>query len=133
MKIVVPDRLKPVVEQVRANPRLQAGVALIGILFLGWLFLLLGDLRQANLTELEAARARLAQVEQLAGQDVWLQRSEESQRMADVLAAEIPDAQSPGLAQAAFQGWLNNIVETQPGLPPANGNMCSNAMAPPRS
>jgi hypothetical protein len=99
--------------QVRANPRLQAGLGLIAVLLVGWIFLVLGDLRAAKLRQLQDARHRLAQVQQLAGQDVWLQRADQAERLARMLAAELPPTRSPGLAQAAFQGWLKQIVDPQ--------------------
>ena len=78
--------------QVRANPRLQAGLGLIAVLLVGWIFLVLGDLRAAKLRQLQDARHRLAQVQQLAGQDVWLQRADQAERLARMLAAELPPA-----------------------------------------
>lgn len=99
--------------QVSANPRLQAGLGLIGLLLVGWIFLVLGDLRTAKLRQLQDARHRLAQVQQLAGQDVWLQRADQAERLARMLDAELPPARSPGLAQAAFQGWLKQFVDPQ--------------------
>ncbi len=106
MRPPVPPQLKLLLIQVRANARLQAGLALIGLLLIGWVFLVLGDWRDAQLAKLEQGHQRLAQVRQLAGEQVWLQRAEDARRLADLLDAEIPPAQSPGLAQAAFQSWL---------------------------
>lgn len=105
--------LRPLLAQVRSNPRLQAGLVLIAALVLGWLFLVLGDMRDAQLQRLDQARQRLAQVQQLAGQEVWFERADEAERIAEALDAEIPAARSPGLAQAAFQGWLREIVDSQ--------------------
>lgn len=111
MRLVLPAQLKPVLAQVRANPRLQAGLALVVVLLLGWVFLVLGDLRDAQLQLRDQARERYVQVRLLVGQDVWLQRADEATRLADALDAEIPRVQSAGLAQAAFQGWLKGIVD----------------------
>ena len=115
MKFVVPAGLKPLLAQVQGNPRLQAGLSLAALLVVGWLVLVLGDVRDAQLQQREQARQRYIQVRQLVGQDVWLQRANDAARLADTLDAEIPSAQSPGLAQAAFQGWLKQIVDSQGG------------------
>ncbi len=108
-------RLQPLLQEVRANPRLLAGLAVIGALVLGWFFLVLGDWRAARLAELEQTRQRLVQVQQLADQEEWPERAAEAVRLADALDAEIPEAASPGLAQADFQGWLREIADAQPG------------------
>ena len=86
---------------------------MILLLLLGWVFLVLGDQRDAALARLDMARQRLAQMQQLAGQSEWLGRAQQARQVADVLDAEIPRAQSAGLAQADFQGWLKGIVDSQ--------------------
>jgi hypothetical protein len=112
----LPASWRPLLDQVRANPRLQAGIAVIGLLLVSWVVLVLGDLRQAQIVRLEQARARYIQVRQLSGQDVWLQRAAEAGKLADALEAEIPQAASAGLAQAQFQGWLKDMTDSQ-GVP----------------
>ena len=113
MKMKLPPAVQKLVAQVGANPRLQAGLVLMAMLVAGWVFLVLGDWRNEQLQRLEQVRQRLAQVRQLSGQTVWLQRADEAQRLADVLDAGISPAASPGLAQADFQGWLKQIVDSQ--------------------
>lgn len=113
MNVSLPAGLRPLWAQVRGNPRLQAGLALIALLVAGWVFLVLGDLRAARLEQRQQALQRYVQVRQLVGQEVWLQRADAANRLADALAAEIPPAQSPGLAQAAFQDWLKKIVDSE--------------------
>ena len=115
MRPALQAKLEPMLAQVRGNPRLQLGLVLIGVILVGWIFLLLGDIRASRAQALEQARQRLAQVHQLSGQDEWIRRAEVSHRLAAALAAEIPPAQSPGLAQAAFQGWMQQIVDDAPG------------------
>jgi hypothetical protein len=104
------------VEQVRDNPRLQGGLLLIAGLVAGWLFLVLGDLRQDGLRRLDQARQEYFRVRQLAGERDWPQRADAAVKLADALSAEIPDVASAGLAQAAFQDWLKDIVDDQ-GVP----------------
>ena len=123
MKLAIPPRLVPLVDEVKGNPRLQLGLVLIAALVLGWLFLVLGDQRKAAIEELGDARQHYFQVRQLAGQDVWEARAAEAEALAGALEAEVPPVASAGLAQATFQGWLGGIpgiagaqvrVETQP-------------------
>jgi len=116
LKLMIPPQATQLVAQIKANPRLQAGMALILLLLAGWILLVLGDARQARLADLEDGRERLVQVKQLAAERVWLERAEEATNLAKILSAEISPAPSPGLAQAAFQGWLREIVDSQ-GLP----------------
>lgn len=106
-------RLRPLLGQINGNPRLLGGVVLIALLVVGWLWLVIGDQRAEQVRELERGHERLAQIKQLAGQKIWLQRAEEAERLGAMLAAELPPADSPGLAQADFQGWLRGIVDAQ--------------------
>lgn len=106
-------RLKPLLLQIKGNPRLQLGMALIASLLLAWVFLVLGDVRTAALQRLDQGRERLSQMRQLAGQQVWLERAQQASQLAGVLDAEIAPARSSGLAQADFQGWLREIVQSQ--------------------
>lgn len=113
MNLTLPPRLRLLVVEIRDNPRLQLGTVLIGALILGWLVLVLADWRKEKLVVLEQARQRLAQVQELAGQQVWIERADAAGRLSTTLEAEIPAAASPGLAQAEFQGWLQDIVSAQ--------------------
>ncbi|MGN6111802.1 MAG: hypothetical protein ACTHOC_02120 [Luteimonas sp.] len=106
-------RFAPLVAQVRANPRLQVGLAAIVVIVVGWGVLALGDAREAAVGKMFQAQQRYAQVRQLSGQDVWTQRAADAGQLADALEAEIPPARSPGLAQATFQGWVKTIVDSQ--------------------
>lgn len=108
------SRLQPLRDQLQANPRLQLGVVLIAVIVLVYVVLVLSDWRAAKLEDLAKAHQRLEQVRQLAGQQEWPERAAEATRLLEVLRAEIPDAASAGLAQADFQGWLGEIVQSQP-------------------
>lgn len=105
-------RFAPLVAQIRANPRLQVGVLAIGLLLLAGLWLALGDWRNALRAETAQVQDRAQRMQSLAGQDVWLERAEEAERIAQRLIAELPLADSPGLAQAALQSWLRDVVAT---------------------
>lgn len=113
MNLTLPPRLRPLLAEFKGNTRLQVGAVLIALLVFGWLMLVLADWRSQKLVELEQARQRLAQIQGLAGQEVWIERAEAAHTLAQALRAEIPSATSAGLAQAQFQGWLREIVDTQ--------------------
>jgi len=110
----LPPQLLPLAAQIRGNPRLQAGLGLIGAIVLLWLFLLLGDWRQARIEVLQASQHRLEQTRDLARQKDWAERAGQAKQLADSLQAEIPPAASPGLAQAEFQSWLRQLADSQP-------------------
>lgn len=111
MKIQAP--LKTLANEISRNPRLQAGAALILLLILGWIFLVLGDWRKAEVSALTDAQQRLTQVRALAGQKSWENRADGARKLADALSAEIPPVASAGLAQADFQNWLRELVNSQ--------------------
>lgn len=97
-------------QELRGNPRLQVGLlAVAGILLLS-LWWTLGDWRMGLAKEIDRANERLARVNQLADQDEWLVRAEAAQSLRATLEAEIPAAASAGLAQAAFQSWLSQLI-----------------------
>jgi len=128
----IPAEWRPLVEQVRANPRLQAGLGVIALLLVAWVVLVLGDVRKAQIARLEQARARYVQVSRLAGQEVWVQRAADAAKLADALEAEIPQAASAGLAQAQFQGWLKQITDSQ-GVPIRMDTQAPVRLEPPSS
>ncbi|MGH8075373.1 MAG: hypothetical protein ACREO4_15080 [Lysobacter sp.] len=116
MKLEVPSQLRPMLGELKDSQRLQLGLGLIALVVLFWLMLVLGDWRAAKLEALQDARARLAKVQALAGQQAWIERADAAKQVADALQAEIPAAASPGLAQAEFQGWLRELANAQ-GVP----------------
>ena len=79
----LPAQLSPLVAQIRANPRLQAGLGVISAIVLLWLFLLLGDWRQARIAVLQASQQRLEQTRNLARQKDWAERAEQARLLAD--------------------------------------------------
>ena len=113
MKPLVTGRAIAMLDELRGNYRLQIGTGLIALLIMGWLLLMLSDLRDKKLGELADARQRLEQTKALAKQGVWMERADTAERLQAVLQAEIPPVASPGLAQADFQGWLREIVDAQ--------------------
>lgn len=108
------DKLR---QQFRQTPWLKWAALLIGALVaMHVLQLLQGALNAAQENSIDQ-EVRLRQVQSLRGQDVWLEREQESARILEGLAASIPTARTPGVAQAALQGWIstlgNSISNTQ--------------------
>jgi hypothetical protein len=97
--------------EVTGNRRLQAGIAVIATLLLVWLWAVLGDWRQGLEQDRAQVEQRIERMQEMAGQDYWVERQVEAVALRDALAAEIPPAESPGLAQAAFQSWLTRQFE----------------------
>lgn len=111
------ERVAPLLVELRGNRRLQYGVAAITLLLLLWVWLVLADWREGLAQEIQQTEERLLRVRGLADQDIWLERAAEARALRDALAAEIPPADSPGLAQAAFQSWLQRLLESQGAQP----------------
>lgn len=93
--------------ELRNNPRLRWGVALIiGIFWLYGILLLRETLQEqeqqhrATAQSISRLRAQLAQPE-------WLSRVAPARNMAVQLEGRLWQAPTSGLAQAAFQDWLN--------------------------
>lgn len=97
------------------NRRLRLGVfAIAGILAL-YLFLVLQDWRAALAQEYGARTEHLYKMRALAGQDEWIERARVMAELREALEAEIPEATTPGLAQASVQGWVRDVVSAYGG------------------
>lgn len=98
--------------QWRENPRLRLGGWVVLAILALYLFLVLGDARQAWAVRVAEASDRLERVRSLVGQDVWVERAAQAAQSLSALEAEIPAAATPGLAQAAMQGRLRELVSS---------------------
>ena len=93
--------------QLRDNPRLRWGVALmVGILWLYAVLTLRETLEERELQHRAAAQSLVRLRAQLA-QPEWTDRVAPVKTMAVQLEARLWQAPTSGLAQAAFQDWLN--------------------------
>lgn len=92
-----------------ANARFRAGVVVILMILVAWAILALGDLRRQWTAAYGEELGRLRRVQSLSGQNVWLQRAEAAKVLRAALEAEIPAANTPGLAQAAVQTRFNEF------------------------
>ena len=92
--------------QLQGNRRLQAGLAIIVLLLLAFAWQWTDSLRVRYQELAMQAEIDLRRIQGLRGDDAWFERAAEAGRMRDALQAEIPQAGTPGLAQAALQSWL---------------------------
>lgn len=97
--------------QWQASQRLRIGVLAIGAILLVWLFLVLQDWRASLAQEYAARTEHLYKMQALAGQDEWIERARSTAEARAALEAELPDAATPGLAQANVQGWVRDLVK----------------------
>ena len=92
------------------NARLRWGVAVIALVIGVWVFLVLRDWRDALAEEYLDRHAYLVKMQSLVGQDEWLERAEAAARIRAALEAEIPSADTIGIAQATVQTWARDLV-----------------------
>lgn len=92
------------------NPRLRAGLIVIGTLLLLYQLMGLSDLRERMTSDLVDKQMQLVRVQSLSKEDGWDQRATAVHTILEALQAEIPDSDSLGLAQATMQGWLRDMV-----------------------
>lgn len=92
------------------NARLRWGVAVIALVIGVWVFLVLRDWRDALAEEYLDRHAYLVKMQSLVGQDEWLERAEAAARIRAALEAEIPLADTIGIAQATVQTWARDLV-----------------------
>jgi len=93
--------------QLRDNPRLRWGVALIIGIF--WLYgiLLLRDNLQQQTQQHRATAQSVTRLQAQLAQPQWPTRVTPAKVMAVQLEGKLWQAATPGLAQAALQDWLN--------------------------
>ncbi len=93
--------------QLRDNPRLRWGLALVvGILWL-YVILLLRDNLQEQTQQHRMAVQSIARLRAQFAQPEWVARVEQAKILSVQLEGRLWQAPTSGLAQAAFQDWLN--------------------------
>lgn len=103
-------------DELKANPRLRLGLWLVaGIVWL-YALLLLRDETSRVASEHHALAKKLSRVAATAGQTVWAARVEPARAMQVELEGRMWRESTIGLAQAALQDWLNQVVQ-QSALP----------------
>jgi hypothetical protein len=98
------------ISQLRDNPRLRWGVALIIGIF--WLYgvLVLRETLQAEEQQLRVATNATARLRAQLAQPEWASRVIAAKTMSVQLEGKLWQAPTSGLAQAAFQDWLNSTM-----------------------
>lgn len=93
--------------QLRDNPRLRWGVfCIIGIFWLYGILLLRESLQEQTQRHRAAAQA-ISRLQMPLAQTEWVERAIPAKIMAVQLEGRLWQAPTTGLAQAAFQDWLN--------------------------
>lgn len=93
--------------ELRNNPRLRWGVALMAGLFWLYAILLLRETLQEQELQHRAAAQSITRLRAQLAQPEWTGRVEPAKIMAVQLEGRLWQAPTSGLAQAAFQDWLN--------------------------
>jgi hypothetical protein len=96
---------------IRANPRLQAGLAVVAAILVLYGVLVLLELRQAREQAYIQRVEQLRKMRALAGQDAWIGRAQAAARVRQALAAEIPELETVGVAQAQLTSWVREIAQ----------------------
>lgn len=98
-------------QSLRDNPRLRWGVALIvGLFWLYGVLLLQEDLDERSRQRRTAAQTN-ARLQAQSEQPEWTTRLAPAKALAVQLESQLWQAPTPGLAQAAFQDWLNASLQ----------------------
>lgn len=105
------DSLSTLLAGIKANPRLRLGLWLI--VGIAWLYglLLLRDEAQHAASEHQALARKAARIQAQAAQSEWPKRVEPAQALQLQLESRLWRESTIGLAQAAFQDWLNQAVQ----------------------
>ncbi len=105
-------------KQLRAQPRLRWGLALIvGILWLYTILLLRDDLQEQTQRHRMAVQS-IAHLRAQLEQPEWVARMEQAKVVSVQLEGRLWQAPTSGLAQAAFQDWLNSAMTKSSALNP---------------
>ncbi len=105
------ESLSSLLAGVKANPRLRLGLWLIvGIAWLYGVLLLRDEVRRAA-SDHQALASNVARIQAQAKQTEWPARVEPAQALQLELESRLWRESTIGLAQAAFQDWLNQAVQ----------------------
>ena len=98
--------------EIRANRRLQVGLALIGAILVFYAVLVLFELRRDQQAAYVQRLEQLQKMRKLAGQDEWIGRAQAAARVRRGLAAEIPEFETVGVAQAQLTSWVREVAQS---------------------
>ncbi len=104
--------LAPLGEELKRNPRLRLGLIVIVALVAIYQITGISRWRAGLVADYALQQSRLLRIRSISKQDGWARRAADAASMRKALQAEISDANSVGLAQATFQGWLSGLVRS---------------------
>lgn len=96
--------------ELRSNARLRLGLYVIGFILLFYLISLLGTARDQLHGRYVAVAQQHANDVRVAGQAYWPKRAEQAQSRLLKWQGLLWHADSPGLAQADLQSWMNGLA-----------------------
>lgn len=100
------------------NPRVRFALPLMALLVLLLVWQPIHDARASAEKERAEAGDQLERIKSLRGQDVWLDRAEESALALSALRARLPNTTTVGLAQAAIQSEMREVIRALGEIPP---------------
>ena len=106
------ERINRLRSEIAANRRLQLGLAVIAVILFAYLLSALFALRSAQEAEFVQHKRQLQKMQALAGQDAWIVRAQSAARMRRALDAEIPAAETIGVAQAQLMTWARDMARS---------------------
>lgn len=112
MSARVSDPIRKMGSEIGSNRRLQVGLVVIAGILVLYAVLVLFDLRQAQEAAYVQRREQLQKMRELAGQDIWIGRAQAVARVRGGLAAEIPEFETVGVAQAQLTSWLRELAQS---------------------
>jgi len=98
-------------EELRQNPRLRFGLILIACILLGYGLLLLHDQQAELQAQYQQHANKLQKLQKLTQQTQWQARADLATNQRLQLEQHLWIAESPGLAQADFQSWLDKAIK----------------------
>jgi len=122
------------IADIRNNPRLRWGIWFI--LAILWLYaiLVLKDRAKAETDQYQETVSQIARTQAQAQQKDWLERLQPARLLKVQLESRLWQASTAGLAQAAFQDWLNQLLaQTAVGRPAITLTVAGDSPAEPQS
>lgn len=98
--------------QADATPWLKWAALAITVLLAVFIVQALDGMRLESRKKAVEAETNLQRIHALQGQDVWFEREKDATQLRDALWAQLPVADTPGMAQAAVQNWLRKLTST---------------------
>ena len=108
----MPKLIHVFLKEFQQNLRLRVGSGLIVIILITYVILGLNDYDNRLQQDYQSAVTQLTQLQTMITQKFWLDRATKTQQLLAELEARLWQANTKGLAQATFQKWLNDQVNS---------------------